>query len=146
MTAVVPVYRAFLLEIERRRQQLAISQDRLSEVASDRSFAKYLHPETPTGRAAQWQTVQTIMDVLFCDGFDLILRPKKGPQLGVLSFRHKLKAAAAQHDRRLRRELMAELGAKGGHARARKLTPEHRREIARRAGQASAASRARGPH
>ena len=87
---------------------------------------------------------QTIMDVLFCDGFDLILRPKKGPQLGVLSFRHKIKAAAAQHDRRVRREVMDELGAKGGRARAQKLSPEHRREIARRAGLARAASRAAG--
>jgi hypothetical protein len=144
----VPVYRSFWLEIERRRQQLAISQDRLSEIAgiADRSFSKYLLPETPTGRAARWETMQIVMDALYPSGFDIVVRPRNGPELDVLSYKFKIRAAAAQHDRRLRREFMAELGAKGGRARAQKLSPEHRREIARRAGQASAASRARGPH
>ena len=148
MTTVPPIYRSVLLEVERRRVQLGLSQDRLSEISgiSDRAFAKALHASTPSGRMATWPTLQFVVDALYPDGCDVIIKAKKGEKLSELSFRYRIRAATAQHDRRVRRELMAALGAKGGHARAQKLSPERRTAIARRAGLARAASRARGPH
>jgi hypothetical protein len=133
---VTPLYRAVMLEVERRRLQLDISMERLSEVAgnADRSYSKALHAETASGRVAGWPTLQNIIDTLFPDGVDVVLRPRVGDQLTALSYRHKLRAAAAVHDRKMQRDLMRELGAKGGAARAAKLGPDRRKEIARAAG------------
>lgn len=73
--AVPPIYRAIMLEIERRRLAVGISMDRMSELmgAAERSYAKMLYPDTPSGRMAQWNTLQSALDVLFCDGYDLRL-------------------------------------------------------------------------
>ena len=66
-TSAPPIYRSFMLEVERRRRHLVISMERLSEIAgpADRSFAKYLHSGTPHGRTARWETIQIIVDTLW---------------------------------------------------------------------------------
>lgn len=144
---VPPIYRAILLEVERRRLAVGISMDRMSELmgAAERSYAKMLYPETPSGRMAQWGTLQSALDVLFCDGYDLridiarLVRTTVGiPAPGVRTTegtKRKIKAEAATWDRRIRRELMKELSLMA--AQARKLIPEWKRsQLARQAARA----------
>jgi hypothetical protein len=71
-------YYQLLLEIERRRQALGVSMDRLSEMAGlpDRSYSKMLYPETKTGRLARWSTIQIVCHALWPDGFDITIPPK----------------------------------------------------------------------
>src|SRR5687768_3653009 len=87
---VPPIYRHIILECERRRQHLDISMERLSEIAgiADRAYAKLLHPDSNTGRMAQWSTLQLVCDVLFADGLDVEIRPRKGRLLDQLSMKY----------------------------------------------------------
>jgi hypothetical protein len=121
-----------MLEIERRRVELGISMDRLSEVAglAERAYVKTLYPETASGRIARHETIQIIVDALFPDGFDIEIRPRSGPALTALSARLKIHCAAASEHPKRRRELMRELGVRGGRARAAKLSAARRKEIA----------------
>lgn len=142
-----PIYRSIMLEVERRRLQLGLSMDRLSEIAgiADRAYSKALWAETVSGRVARYETLQCILDVLFPDGFDVAIKPKNGPELDALSLRYKVRCAAAANDVKIQRELMAELGRKGAENRNRHLSPFQRRQIARKAGLASGRKRRRGP-
>jgi hypothetical protein len=136
---VMPFYRAIVLEIERRRLALGISMDEVSDRAgiADRFYGKALHPNTPSGRQAKWETIQDIVDAIFPEGVDVILRPKVGLRLNAEQLRCKIKfAKAATTDRKLQRQLMAELGKKGGEARREKyknMTKEERQRIAAKA-------------
>lgn len=138
-----PVYRALLLEIERQRQAIGISMDALSDEAgfADRYYAKALHPDTPSGRQARWETVQEMLDALFPGGFDIEIRAKTGVCLSAQDLRRKIKFAAADRDPVTRRKLMAEIGRLGGQARA-KMSPERRREIALKAAKTRLRNRA----
>jgi len=151
--SIPPVYRAITLELERRRIAVGISQDRMSELmgTAERSYAKMLHPETSSGRMVRWETLQSAVDVLFCDGYELrikVFRPcvlataSSGP--GVLTTegtKRKIKAEAATWDRRIRREVLADLARLGGHARAAALPEWKREQIARQGGRAKARKR-----
>lgn len=78
------VYLAFMLQgIEPWRKRRYPSMENFSEFSglADRSYQKLLHPDTPSGRQAQWQTLQSIVDVVFPDGFDIEIKPKSGPRL-----------------------------------------------------------------
>ena len=152
ITAVPPIYRAILLELERRRLAVGISMDRMSELmgTAERSYAKMLYPETSSGRMARWETLQSAIDVLFCDGYELRIKAYR-PELGMVSSnpgvlttegtKRKIKAEAASWDRRIRREVLTDLGRQGGLARAASLPKLKREEIARLGGIASSKAR-----
>ena len=146
-TLIPPVYRAIILEVERRRLAVGISMDRVSELmgAAERSYAKMLYPETSSGRMARWETLQSALDVLFCDGYELRLNAHRAIPITVSiqpsnvltteGTKRKIKAEAATWDRRIRRDLMKELSVKA--TEARKLIPAwKRRQIARKAARA----------
>jgi hypothetical protein len=135
--AVPPIYRQFWLEIERRRRQLGISMERLSEIAgiADRAYAKYLHSGAPNGRGAQWKTIQFLADVLWPDGLDIEIRAQKGSKLTAIGMRHQIAHIAANHDRPAQRDLMRELSKKAAAAR-QKIPAEERSAIASRASRA----------
>lgn len=139
-----PVYRAIMLEIERRRQTLGLSMDGLSDEVgcADRYYAKALHPDTPSGRQARWETVQEILDTVFPGGFDIKIEPKVGGCLSAQDLRRKIRFAAADTNAVTRRKLMSELGRKGAAARSA-LSPEQRREIALKAAATKRAKRER---
>lgn len=143
VTAVPPIYRAILLELERRRLAVGISMDRMSELmgSAERSYAKMLYPETPSGRMARWETLQSAVDVLFCDGYELRIKPTRpmptviGIAQGVLTTegtKRKIKAEAATWNRQIRREVMDELSQKATQGRKR-IPPWKRRQMARHA-------------
>jgi hypothetical protein len=140
-----PLYHAIMLEIERRRLQLGISMERLSEIAgiADRAYAKTLHCTAPSGRIAQYGTLQTLIDFLFVDGFTLILKPHNGPRLDELCSKHLLKIDRAFFDRKTRREVMQDYGRKGGTNRFASMTAEEKAALWRRAGIASGRARRR---
>ena len=120
---VSPFYRSIMLELERRRLHLRISMDEVSDRAgvADRLYSKMLHANTPSGRQSRWETVQDVVDALFPEGYDVIIKPKAGLRLDAEQLRCKIKFAAAPTDRKLQRELMREIGRLGGIARRESL-------------------------
>jgi hypothetical protein len=141
----VPVYRALLLECERRRQQLGWSMWQVDDAAgiNDGHYAKCLHADRPSGRQAQWSTLNLIVSALFPRGFDLTMQHKTGGCLTAEGQRMKIRFAAADHDRIGRRELMRELGRRGAKARMAKLGKRQRKKIARIASKAAAIKRSK---
>ena len=136
---VSALYRAIMLEIERRRLEIGVSMDQLSEISgiADRSYPKMLYPDAKNGRQSHWETVQFVIDTLFPDGFDVAIKPRRGRLLSALSTKYKIRfasVASLANVRKAQRELMRELGAKGGKARAAKLPPDRIRAIAQEGG------------
>ena len=136
---VMPFYRAIVLELERRRLQLSISMEEVSDRAgvADRFYGKALYSNAPSGRQARWDTLQDIVDALFPAGYDVVIKPKVGLRLDAEQLRCKIKfAAASTGDRKLQRELMRALGKRGGEARREKyknMTKQERQRIAAKA-------------
>jgi hypothetical protein len=90
---------------------------------------------TPSGREARWKTLQDIVDALYPEGFDVEIRPKAGLRLDAEQPRCKIKFAKATTDRKWQRQLMSELGKKGGEARrGRQAELSLEREACRRHG------------
>lgn len=142
-----PIYRAVMLEIERRRLALGISMEEVSDRAgvADRYFSKLLYADSPRGRQAQWSTIQELVDALFPEGVDIELRPKKGLRLGPEDLRCKIKFASAPKDPRTHRELMRELGKKGAEA-FKRLSPEQRSASAKKGAATRKARKLETPH
>jgi len=120
---VAPLYRAVVLELERRRLAIGISMDRLSEIAgiADRAWAKLLYPDTAAGRTGNWETLQLVSDVLFADGFDVVVKARTGPALDAIRMKYQIRMAAVLPVRgKCQREWMSELGKRSAAARAAK--------------------------
>lgn len=136
------VYRALVLAIDRRRNQLGLSMIMLDDLAGlqDGYWGKCVHPDTPSGRIAGWQMLQYACDVLFPDGFQLEIRAKQGASLSAVAHKLKVRWGATMKDQRSATEVGREFGlmgaSKGGKARASKLSKKRRAEIARKAARA----------
>jgi hypothetical protein len=135
---IQPFYMAVMHELELRRISLNISMDEISDRAgvADRFFSKALHASTPSGRQAQWRTLQDIVDALFPEGYDVIIKPKAGMRLDPAQLRCKIKFAAAAANPKNHRELMSEIGKAGAKARIAKyaaMTPAERKRIYKKA-------------
>jgi hypothetical protein len=141
----VPVYRALLLEIERRRQHLGWSCWQVDDASglNDGHYAHCLHADRPTGRQAQWKTLHLIVMALWPQGFDLQITHKPGGVLTAEDHRLKVMFAAADNNRLSRRELMSELGKRGAAARMAKLGKRERKKIARSASKIAAIKRSK---
>jgi hypothetical protein len=145
-TKSTPIYRAIMVELERKRLAMGMSMDRLSEiVGAERSWSKMLYPDTSSGRQATWEKLQRAVDVLFADGFEVIVRAGETKTGTTAGTKRLIRQAAAHYDRRAARDLMREIGlkgaSKGGILRAGKLSGKRRREIAKKAGIAGAKAR-----
>jgi hypothetical protein len=142
MTAATPLFRAIMLEFERRRIALGLPMEKFDEFAglSDRYYAKALHADKPSGRQAQWGTVQVMADALFPHGFDLEIRPRPGQVITETNLKAKLLQLKATKDPKSQRELMRDLSMLAAAARKR-IPPRKRSAIARRAGKAGAKKR-----
>ena len=136
--ATVAIYRAIMLEVERRRLAVGISMEQMSELtgAAERSYAKMLYADTASGRVAQWQTLQAVVDVLFHDGFELQMKPTSNGMLTTAGTKRKIMAEAATWNRSIRREMMAELGRRGHVAFMAKVPAWKRSQNARKAARA----------
>lgn len=109
--------------------------ERMSELmgAAERSYSKLVYAETPSGRVAQWATLQAAIDVLFHDGFALRIDPAPDGALTSAGARRRIRAEQARWNAATTRQHMTELGAKGLAARNARMTPEERSAHARRA-------------
>lgn len=133
--AVTSIYRAIMLECEQRRIALGLPMERMSEWMgiSDRSYPKYLNADTPSGRQAQWPTLQTIIDALYPHGFEVIIKPKPGAVIGPDDMKAARLELRARENPVLMREIMAQRGAMGQAAYKAKTKPEDRRKWAKKA-------------
>lgn len=138
-----PVYRALLLECERRRQQLGWPMWQVDDASglNDGHYAHCLHADRVCGRQAQWKTLSLIVLALWPQGFDLQMKHKAGGILTAEDHRLKVMFAAADNDRLSRRELMRELGKRGAKARMLKLGKRERKKIAKHASKIAAIKR-----
>jgi hypothetical protein len=125
-----PVYRALLLECERRRQELGWSMWQLDDASglNDGHFAHCLHVDRNTGRQASWPTLLLIVSALWPRGFDLRITDKSGGALTAEGMHMKILHAGADHNRMSRRKLMSTLGKKGATARKEKYAAMSEKE------------------
>ena len=70
--------------------------------------------DAPSGRQAQWGTLQIIIEALFPAGFDVKIEARPGPVITAENLKAKLLALKATVDPRSQRERMREIGRKGG--------------------------------
>lgn len=131
------IYRAIVVELERKRQAMGMSMDALSElIGAERSYSKMLYPDTSSGRQAQWDKLQRAIDALFPEGFEIVLRAGVCPTSTTAGTKRLIRQSAAHYDRRTARELMNELS-KAAISGRKKIPNWVRRRIARKAGRAS---------
>lgn len=137
--AVTAIYRAIMLEVESRRLALGFPMERFSEWAGlpDRYYPKALMADTPSGRQASWETLQTIVDALFPHGFDLIIKAKPGKVIGASDMKAQILQLREAANPQTRRERMAEIGRRATFESRQlgrlKLTKRQRKKIARMA-------------
>lgn len=131
--AVTSIYRAIMLECEQRRVALGLPMERMSEWMgiSDRSYPKYLNADTPSGRQAQWPTLQTIIDALYPHGFEVIIKPKPGAVIGPEDMKAKRLELRARENPVSLRDSMRKLSVLGNEARKTKLSASRRKHIAK---------------
>lgn len=132
-------YRAIMVELERKRLAMGLSMDRLSELmgVAERSYSKMVWPDTPSGRLATWDKLQKAIEVLYADGFEVVVRAGMTLTDTTPGTKRLIRQAAAHYDRRGARELMRDLNA----LRHEKVPKWRREQIARKAGRASGKKR-----
>lgn len=132
------IYRAIVIELERKRQAMGMSMERASEIfGAERSWSKMVYPDTASGRQASWEKLQRAVDTMFPDGFEVIVRAGETKVSTTAGTKRLIRSAAAHYDRRTQRELMRDLAlsvSREKHlAKHLKIPKWKRRAIARRA-------------
>jgi hypothetical protein len=137
------LYRCFTIELERQRQVLGWSMWQVDDASGvqDGHYAKLLHADRPSGRQADWKTLQLVAAALFPRGFDVQITHKTCEPLTAEGHRLKVMFAASDNCKRTRRDLMSELGKRGAAARMLKLGKRERKKIARTASKVAAIKR-----
>ena len=132
------IYASFVAALDLRRSRLGLSLVDVDERwgRSEGLSSKIFYPAAAShGRGMTWQAIAELCDVLFPNGVTVRLIPTAGPtRPGSLA--HEPKGA-----RSLLRHYLQRIGAAGGRASWRNLSPEERSARARRAGKASAQRR-----
>jgi hypothetical protein len=74
---VTAFYRAVVEQLHTRIRRLGLPMWRCDDLSGlqDGYTAKLLHPDTPSGRQARWETLQLLVDALFPDGYQIIIKP-----------------------------------------------------------------------
>jgi hypothetical protein len=75
---VTPAYLDLVRALDRRRHVLGLTHEQLCASAGigARHWAKYLNPDSISGRVACWATLQRVVDVLYPDGFVVVPKVK----------------------------------------------------------------------
>jgi hypothetical protein len=131
---VTSIYRAIVLELERHRIAANWTSSQLDDAAGvqDGYFQKILHADSPSGRQAQWATIQLFVDALLPDGFDAEIRRQPGGCMGASKLDSKIKALRAQYHQPTQRDRMRELA----KLRSAGMSAARRSDIARQAAMA----------
>lgn len=104
------VYLQIIGQAHARIRRLGIPMWKCDDLSGmqDGYSAKVLHPDTPSGRQARWDTLQLLLDAIYPEGFVLTIKPRgKGQSKGLAREPNKVS------DQRIRAVLMA-LGRQGG--------------------------------
>lgn len=126
-TPATALYLAVTAQIHARIRRLGITMARCDDLSGlqDGYTAKLLHPDAKSGRQANWATLQLLMDAVFPDGVEVILRPLDGRKAEKL-----VPETNPTVDARTR-SVMAAMGRKGGlkswEVRKAKLTAAEQR-------------------
>lgn len=151
----VAVYRAIVFAIEKQRVSLGVSMAQVNEIAGvpDGYYAKMLYPDTPSGRQAQWQQVQDVIEALFGADFALQITPSEAENRRVTSapiIDKGMSTNALQNRHWRHRKHFVELGKKGAAARdkvpKRKLSAIYRKAARNRWKRVRAAQRQGAAH
>ena len=99
--------------------------------------AKLLHPGTPSGRQARWETLQLLIDALYPAGVKVVIQAADGEMLNRLSMPDERRVVRPSDARKI--DILA-MSRKGGLASAKarvvKLPPALRKRVARQAARA----------
>lgn len=104
------IYHAIIAQVHARIRRLGIPMWKCDDLSGlqDGYSAKLLHPDTPSGRQARWETLQLLLDAVYPEGFVLTIKPRgKGENKALAKERNNVS------DQRIRAVLMA-LGRQGG--------------------------------
>ena len=73
-----PLYLALIDQMHDRIVHLGWTMERCDERSGNQDgyTAKMLHPDTPSGRQANWQTLQNLLDALYPDGVEVLIAPR----------------------------------------------------------------------
>lgn len=153
MTTSTPIYDAIMWEVRKQILELGLTMKQCDDVSGnqDGHTAKMLHPDTPSGRQARWETLQNLVEAIYAGGYKVKIvaecpiddikaavariLARQGDQLSGLSVAERSRARGIAGKIPIR-DYAVEAGRKGGQARAARLSPWKRRQIARKAGRA----------
>jgi hypothetical protein len=138
-----PIYRIIMVEFERQRLARGLSMAQVDDLAGcqDGYYSRMLYPDTPFGRQARWETVQDVADALFGRGFEVKILGSIGGEPSALALDKGASSNALKNRHWRHTKHFAELGRRGGLARAKNLSTEQIRAIAKKAAKASKARR-----
>lgn len=107
---VAPFYLAVVSQIHTRIRRLGIPMWKCDDLSGlqDGYTAKLLHPDAPSGRQARWDTLQLLIDAVYPDGYEVIIRPRDAAKAAKLE-----PSSNEVVDARVR-SIMAMMGRKGG--------------------------------
>lgn len=97
-----PQYTQIMAAIDTRRIESGLSMEQMSELmgTAERSYAKMLSPDTPSGRLVGWDTIELACSVLWPEGSEVVIRPMNGPAVVTAGARRKIKGEQALWQRR----------------------------------------------
>jgi hypothetical protein len=78
MAQSTALYRTLIDQIQDRITHVGWTMERCDDAAGlqDGYTAKLLHPDTPSGRMARWETLQLLIDALFPGGMNALVLPR----------------------------------------------------------------------
>lgn len=129
------IYHALIAQIHGRIRRLGIPMWKCDDLSGlqDGYTAKLLHPDTPSGRQARWDTLQLLLDAIYPEGFVLTIRPVRGGDKSLLN-RFSMEPNKT-NEQRVRSTAMA-MGRRGGlkswEARKAKLTRSDKKVLAQK--------------
>lgn len=137
--SVPAIYYAVVAAIEQQRKRYNVPMSKLDDGAGVTSghYAKALYADAPTGRMVSWSTLQLFIETLFPEGFSVTIKEARNKCLDAGKHRLSIRFDGARYDFEARADWMVELSrrgsSKGGRARAEKLSPRRRKQIAKQA-------------
>lgn len=130
------IYRIIMVEFERQRLARGLSMAQVDDLAgtNDGHYGHMIYPDSPTGRQARWETVQDVADALFGRGFEIQIIGSETARPAALGLDKGASSNALKNRHWRHSKHFAVLGAEGGKARAKRLTPKQLRAIGRKGG------------
>jgi hypothetical protein len=135
------IYLALVTALERRIRAVGLTMQECDDAAGlqDGYCAKLLHPDTPSGRQANWPMLQLLCTAVYPEGFTLSIKPapSRDPLLLKRLSSTRRKRGSGHHQRYVDYLEMSRRGGLHSHqVRMAKYSAEDRKRIARKAARA----------